>query len=197
MRDEAQDTRARGSRLIVGLGNPGARYEGTRHNLGFEVVACLARRWHVSLATIECNALVGEAADAVLAASQTYMNRSGYAVRCLAQRRAFESEDMLVVFDDVDLSFGKMRLRKAGGPGGHRGMESVVQSLQTEKVPRLRLGVAPLERRVEEMDLVDFVLSPFTDTEAEDLPALVDRAADACESWLREGLETTMNRFNG
>ena len=197
MSPSAEETVADGDRLIVGLGNPGAEYEQTRHNLGFRVVGVLARRRKTALGRLECRSLVGESAEVFLAAPQTYMNRSGYAVRCLIERRKVGPEQVLVVYDDVDLPLGRLRLRPRGGPGGHRGMESIVQNLQTEEIPRLRLGVAPEDLDLSDSDLVDFVLSKFDADEEESVQELIERAADACEYWLREGNEATMNRFNG
>ncbi len=197
MMDSAQARREGEASLIVGLGNPGARYVGTRHNLGFEVVSSLAARRGLQLDTLECNALVAEQAELVLAAPQTYMNRSGFACRCLLQRRGIEVDHLLVVYDDVALPFGRLRLRRSGGPGGHRGMESIVRNLQSEGMPRLRLGVGPSEGEEESTDLVDFVLSPFSEAEAPEVPALIERATDACELWLQEGVDRAMNRFNG
>lgn len=183
--------------MIVGLGNPGREYEDTRHNLGFRVVARLAERWQTSLGRLECNALLAESTEALLVVPQTYMNRSGYAVRCLVESRKVDPGDILVVYDDVNLPLGRLRLRPSGGPGGHRGMESIVQSLQTEEIPRLRLGIAPPELEMSGEDLVEFVLEAFDADEKETIEELIETAADACESWLQEGNEPTMNRFNG
>ena len=131
--------------LLLGLGNPGERYRETRHNLGFAVVEELARRRQISLDTMECKSFLGEDGTVALATPQTYMNRSGYAVRCLVERRAFAPENILLVYDDVNLALGRLRLRRAGSPGGHRGMESVIENLCTDQIPRLRLGIAPEE----------------------------------------------------
>ena len=183
--------------MIIGLGNPGTRYHDSRHNLGFRVVARLAERWRIALSRLECNALIAESQGTVLAAPQTYMNRSGYAVRCLVERRDMSTGNLLVVYDDVNLPVGRLRLRPRGGPGGHRGMESVVQNLQTEEIPRLRLGVGSAGPDESAEDLVEFVLSPFSKEEEDTVSDLIERAADACEMWLREGSEPTMNRVNG
>jgi PTH1 family peptidyl-tRNA hydrolase len=123
------------------------------------------------------------------------MNRSGYAARCLVERHQLAPEAVLVVYDEIDLPLGRLRLRRAGSPAGHRGMESVIENLRTEEVPRLRVGIAPAVRPPAE-ELVDFLLSPFTAEEREQIDDAVKRAADACEVWLREGLEEAMRRFN-
>lgn len=197
MSDLSQEQERSQDRLIVGLGNPGSQYHETRHNLGFRVVNQLAERWGKSLSRLECSALIAERAGGLLAEPQTYMNRSGYAVRCLVERRMLSPSNLLVVYDDVNLPLGRVRLRPAGGPGGHRGMESIVQNLRTEEIARLRLGVAPRDRDLEGEALVDFVLAPFDESETETVTQLIDRATDACESWWSEGNETTMNRYNG
>ena len=183
-------------RLVLGLGNPGDRYRGTRHNLGFRVVREVAGRLGASLQRLECSALVGAANGTVLAMPQTYMNRSGFAARCLAERHDIAPQDALVIYDDVELPLGRLRLRRGGGPGGHRGMESVIRNLRTEEVPRLRLGIRPAAEAVPG-DLVEFVLEPFCDEEQAEVEALVERAADACQAWLELDIETAMNRFNG
>lgn len=184
------------SALIVGLGNPGETYRGTRHNLGFRVLDELARRWRIGERDLECNALVGVSDRAMLAWPQTYMNRSGYAVRCLVERHGFEATDILVVYDDIALPLAKLRMRSKGGPGGHRGMESVIRNLKTDEIARLRLGICPPVDMSDE-DLAEFVLAPFRTDEREAVESMEIRAADACEGWLRDGYETTMNKFNG
>lgn len=183
-------------RLVLGLGNPGERYAATRHNLGFRVVDELARRHGIAVDTLECNALVGEGAAGrrvVLAKPQTFMNRSGFAARCLVERRDLAPGDLLVVYDEAALPLGRIRLRPSGGPAGHRGIESVLGELRTDEVARLRLGIAP-EPPPE--DLVGFVLAPFAADETETVETAVAAAADACEAWLAEGVEAAMNRFN-
>jgi len=182
--------------LLVGLGNPGEEYESTRHNLGFEVLNRLAAKWGVSERRLECNALVGRSERTYLAWPQTYMNRSGYAVRCLVERHDFEPRNILVMYDEVALPLGRIRLRGQGGPGGHRGMESVIRNLHTDEISRLRLGILP-EESLSDEELSDFVLAEFSEEEQAIVNAMRERATDACESWLRDGLETTMNRYNG
>lgn len=194
--DESSGTRET-TRVVVGLGNPGERYGETRHNLGFRVVRELARRRAVPLERLECNALVGRGADLLLVLPQTYMNRSGHALRCLRERHGLAPESTLVVYDEVQLPLGRLRLRPGGSPGGHRGMESVVENLRTDRVPRLRLGCAGEDGAPEGDALVDYVLSPFEEDELPPVEEMVRRAADACEVWLEEGLEAAMNRFNG
>ncbi len=185
-------------KVIVGLGNPGERYRATRHNVGFWVVEELARRRRLRLDRLECSALVaGAGAEVALAQPQTYMNRSGYATRCLVERWGVASEELLVVYDEVSLPLGRLRLRRAGSPGGHRGMESILESLQTDQVPRLRCGIAGPDGPPDGEAIVDYVLEPFAAGEREAVGEMIARAADACEAWAEAGIEAAMNRFNG
>jgi PTH1 family peptidyl-tRNA hydrolase len=183
--------------LIVGLGNPGERYRRTRHNLGFRVVEEVAKLARVERRDLECNALIAESSGLVLMWPQTYMNRSGYAVRCVVERHEISTEETLIVYDDVVLPLGVLRLRTRGGPGGHRGMESVIQNLRTEEVARLRLGVAPDAGTSPGMELSDYVLEEFPDADSDIVERMIVRAADACLAWVREGAGATMTRFNG
>lgn len=197
-----------GARVVVGLGNPGEEYRDTRHNLGFRVVETLARRLGVAMTEVECNSRIGRAnagpdgapsaAEAtVLVMPQTYMNRSGYALRCLVEKHGYEAADTLVVYDEVALPLGRIRLRPGGSPAGHRGLESVVENLRTSRVPRLRLGCAGEDGPPPGDELVDYVLSPFGDDEMEAVDEMIERAADACEAWIADGIEAAMNRYNG
>ena len=180
-------------RLVVGLGNPGTEYRGSRHNLGFRVVEELARRRGIALGVPYCGALVGRAESLVLAAPQTFMNRSGLAVRGLVEHEMVSPDHLLVVFDDLALPLGRIRIRGEGGPGGHRGLASVLEQLRTDVVPRLRLGIGPVPAGV---DVAEWVLSAFVADEAAAVAAMVGRAADACEAWLEEPLAAVAARFN-
>lgn len=188
----------------MGLGNPGPEYAATRHNLGFRVVEELARRLGLDLVAGECNSAVGrQPGDAlVLAQPHTYMNRSGFAARCLVERYDFAIDDMLVVYDEVALPLGRLRLRPSGSPAGHRGLESVIHELRSDEIPRLRLGIAPSAEETSEgeapvADLVEFVLEPFRGAEEEVVGEMVTRAADACQAWLDHGIHSAMNQYNG
>jgi len=169
------------------------------------VVAELARRRGVRFdGAFECGSrvarIVGDVGegDLLLAQPQTYMNRSGHAAHCLVERHGFSPEEVLVVYDDVNLPLGKLRLRRAGSPGGHRGMESISESLRTDQVPRLRLGVAAEGGPPPGGDpLVQFVLDPFTAEERPVVQEMIGRAADACEAWLSRGIEAAMQGWNG
>ena len=146
--------------------------------------------------SLECNSVVAEIDALLLAWPQTYMNRSGYAARCLAERHGLEAGDLLVVYDEVALPLGRLRMRSRGGPGGHRGMESVIANLRSEKVARLRLGIGPGEEAAAGDDLSDYVLRPFRADERETVEEMIERAADACLAWWRQGVEPAMNEFN-
>ena len=137
-----------------------------------------------------------EALAVLLAMPQTYMNRSGFAARCLVELHGLAPEAMLVVYDEVNLPFGRLRLRRSGSPAGHRGIESILENLRTDQVARLRIGIAGPAGPAAAEGLVDYVLSPFTPAEEAALAPVVQRAADACEAWLRDGIDAAMSRFN-
>lgn len=156
----------------------------------------LRERWRLELERDECRARVWVGEGIVLAQPQTYMNRSGWSVECLVDTRGVRREDLLVAFDDVALPLGALRLRPRGGPGGHRGLESVIDSLRGEEVPRLRLGVAPPAEASAGVDLADFVLSPFAEEERTAVDDLLIRAVEAVETWRQAGIDAAMNRHN-
>jgi PTH1 family peptidyl-tRNA hydrolase len=189
------------SKVLVGLGNPGKEYENTRHNFGFMVIDELARRLGLSFEQEVCRSLVASSNRAIdLVKPLTYMNRSGYALRCLVERWSYDVSNILVIYDEIALPLGKLRLRTKGSPGGHRGMESVIENLRTAEVARLRVGVAPVDQPdldQPDFDLAEFVLSDFGDNEMDTVKKEIDRAADACISWLDNGATQTMNQFNG
>lgn len=195
MADEAAAAPS-GLRLVVGLGNPGERYRDSRHNVGFRVVEELARRRGWVFSREECASQVAAGTDLLLVKPQTFMNRSGHALRCFAERLGLDAPAFLVVYDEVHLPLGKLRLRASGSPAGHRGLESVLESLGTDEVPRLRLGVG-VESLPAGSDLPDFVLSPFQAEEREAVEAMIRKAADACDAWLEHGMTWAMSRFNG
>lgn len=184
-------------KLVVGLGNPGKRYHQTRHNIGFRVIDHIAAQQGVSVNKKRCESLVGEwiweGEKILLAKPQTYMNRSGEAIKRLLREVHATGQEMVVVYDDLDLPFGRIRIRPGGSAGGHRGALSILESLAGAPFFRLRVGIG---RPPEGVDPVDFVLAPFTSEEAGYLDALVDRAANAVLCLLREGGERAMLEFN-
>jgi peptidyl-tRNA hydrolase, PTH1 family len=184
--------------LIVGLGNPGEQYEWTRHNAGFMVVDELARRTGQTVRVKECQSLTARAtiagAAALLVKPQTFMNLSGVAVAQLQTKYDEPAvERVLVITDDFALPFGKLRVRPEGSAGGHNGLKSLIAKLNTQKFPRLRLGIAP-EHPLK--NAADFVLAEFGRAERAPLTEMVERAADAVESILMDGVAHAMNRFN-
>jgi peptidyl-tRNA hydrolase, PTH1 family len=180
------------ARLIVGLGNPGPKYAHTRHNVGFQCLDVLASRLGLDWATDDAS-LVAVAADRmVLAKPQTFMNRSGPAVAQLVDRLGIADERALVIYDDMDLPFGSLRLRARGSPGTHNGMRSVISAMGTEHVARLRIGIS----QAAPGSAIDHVLSPFTPDEQPLIDDLIDRAADAALAWAKDGAEVAMNRYN-
>lgn len=180
-------------RLIVGLGNPGRQYAGTRHNAGFLVVDELARRSSSGAFRFEAkwDAEVASANDQVLMKPQTFMNLSGEAVSNYARYYRIEPSQVLVILDDVALPLGDLRLRKSGSAGGHNGLESVMVHLSTEGVPRLRVGIGSAGGT-----LHDHVLGRFAPDELPALEVAVKRAADAVEYASAKGLEPAMNIYN-
>jgi peptidyl-tRNA hydrolase, PTH1 family len=181
-------------KAIVGLGNPGGEYAGTRHNIGFDVVDEVARRWGVALRpwkSVAHVAVVG-GRGAVLVKPQTFMNLSGEAVQRVAAFHKLDPADLLIVVDEVQLPVGRLRLRRSGSAGGHNGLKSVIQHVG-DQFPRLRLGVG---RGDPKWNLADHVLSRFERDEREAVEASVARAADAVELFVEQGIEPAMNRFN-
>jgi len=183
--------------LVVGLGNPGPRYEGTRHNIGREVVLKLAERHGVTLGTVKFNArfALPRWGDrrVCLATPLTYMNESGRAVAPLARFYQVPPARILVVYDDLDLPLGRLRLRAEGGAGGHNGMASLIGSLGTPAFPRLRVGIG---RPPAGWDPADHVLARFTAAEREEMDVTVVEATDAVERVVREGVAAAMNAVN-
>jgi PTH1 family peptidyl-tRNA hydrolase len=187
-------------RVVVGLGNPGEGYAATRHNVGFQVASRLAKRAQAEFGVKAADSRIAEGAiDGVrvaIARPQTFMNDSGRAVRKLLDRYRLDPSALLVVFDEVDLPLGKIRLREKGGPGTHNGMRSIVSAIG-EDFPRLRVGVAPADPTAEIRDLVEYVLTPFDADERDTAQTAIARAAEAAEVALRDGIQPAMTKFNG
>lgn len=187
---------ASSKRLIVGLGNPGEAYSDTRHNVGFRVIDKLAERLKLSLKT-KGSAILGwgkwKGHPVMLAKPTTYMNRSGTAVEDIMRKNRLSPEDLLVIVDDINLPVGKVRIREKGGPGGHNGLEDIIDWLDSDGFPRLRIGVGSEFQKGHQ---VDFVLSKFEDGEKELMARAIDRARDAALSFVSDGIVTMMNRFS-
>ena len=182
--------------LIVGLGNPGRKYAGNRHNVGFQCLDLLAEAWGLSFSKRKHKALLAQGEIAglktTLAKPQTFMNLSGEAVERLARFYKLPPQAILVIYDDLDLPLGRIRLRPEGGSGGHRGMKSIIEHLGTLGFPRLRVGIGRPTRG----DPVDYVLSDFAPDERMTIEETYERAISAVELWLAEGIAAAMNRYN-
>ena len=187
--------------LIVGLGNPGAEYERTRHNLGFMLVDLLAREAGAPVKRKDCRALVGraelEGASVELGKPQTYMNLSGEAVACLLAKQEDPkgaAREMIVISDDLALPFGTIRLRRRGSAGGHNGLKSIIAATRTDEFTRLRIGIQP-ERPIG--DTKNFVLDEFSKAERAELEKILERSADALRAVIRDGIDKAMAQYNG
>lgn len=184
-------------KLIVGLGNPGSSYRGTRHNVGFEVVDELARRHALEFESAPTEALMARLrrpeGAVLLAKPLTFMNRSGGAVADLQRYYRMAVADLLVVLEEANLPLGRLRARARGSAGGHNGLESVIEALGTEEFARLRVGVGRGDPR---RDLTDHVLSRFDPDERHAIAEAIGRAADAAELFVSEGIDRVMNTYN-
>ena len=184
-------------KLIVGLGNPGAKYEGTRHNVGFQVIDRLARenaaagpRPKFDGEIWECTI---EGQKSLLLKPQTFMNRSGGSVRKAVDFYQMPLEDVLMVCDDFNLPLGQLRMRSSGSEGGQNGLADVIRCLAAQDVPRLRIGIGPVPER---WNPADFVLGKFTADQRTEVDLQVARAADAVKMWTAEGVTPTANKYN-
>jgi PTH1 family peptidyl-tRNA hydrolase len=184
-------------KLIVGLGNPGKRYEETRHNIGFKVVSALAERYNIRLSRKAFSSIVGGGSvfgeEVTLALPQTYMNNSGEAVRALVSRKRAGIKDLLVVCDDVNLSLGIIRLRENGSAGGHNGLASIIEHLDSGDFARIRVGIG---RDTQSPRLSGYVLSQFRKEEMQVLETAIDRAVDCCAAWIKDGTDRAASIFN-
>ncbi|MFN9718010.1 MAG: aminoacyl-tRNA hydrolase [Planctomycetota bacterium] len=184
-------------KLVVGLGNPGSQYKGTRHNIGFEVVAELVRRLIPGRPQSRFHSEVYESfvggEKVLLIAPQTFMNRSGEAVRQVVKFYQVAADDIVVICDDMNLPAGKLRWRGSGSSGGQKGLSDILQKLGSENVPRLRMGVG---RPPGQIDPADWVLSKFRPDERADVELMTVLAADSVDLWIKEGLVSVMNRYN-
>jgi peptidyl-tRNA hydrolase, PTH1 family len=183
--------------LIVGLGNPGLRYEKTRHNLGFMLIDKLAREIQTQVKREECRALIGrgliENQTVELAKPQTFMNLSGESVSCLLKKSDRSVEKMIVVSDDLALPFGKIRLRPKGSDGGQNGLKSIINCLNTQDFIRLRIGIQP-EHQIS--DNRNFVLENFSKADFAEVEKILEQSADAIRAVVKDGVEKAMAQFN-
>jgi PTH1 family peptidyl-tRNA hydrolase len=186
-------------KLIVGLGNPGRIYVNSRHNVGFKCLDFLARRHGIRLSKRRAKSKIGTGdiagLNVVLAKPQTFVNLSGEAVAQLVRNFAIPLSDLIVIYDDLDLPLGKLRIRGRGGAGGHRGMASIIALLGSQEFPRIRVGISP-GQDIRELKTPDYVLSDFAPEEKTIINELYVKVSDAIYCLLSEGIEAAMNRFN-
>ena len=184
-------------KLIVGLGNPGREYELTRHNIGFMAIDELAKRWNISLNEQKFKGVFGagfvNGEKVILLKPLTYMNLSGESIRPLMDYYKIDVEDFVVMYDDLDIPVGKLRLRMKGSAGGHNGVKSTISHLGTQEFQRIRMGI---KSKKNGMKVVDYVLGRFTSEEILDVNYSIEKAADACEEWLNKPFLQIMNTFN-
>ena len=183
-------------KIVVGLGNPGARYKDTRHNIGFQVLDELARRWRSETWKRRFEAEVSEhraGGPVLLVKPQTFMNLSGEAVREAAKFYKVDPQDIIAIHDDLDLPAGRLRIRERGGAGGHKGIQSMIVQLGTDAFVRVKFGIG---RPPAEWDTADYVLGRFSPEEQPSISQTIGLAADAVEAILAEGTSAAMNRFN-
>ncbi|NJC95586.1 MAG: aminoacyl-tRNA hydrolase [Anaerolineales bacterium] len=184
--------------LIVGLGNPGREYKDNRHNVGFMLIDRIAVRLNARGMKVQSKAIVMDSKynerKLILAKPQTYMNLSGQSVQGLAHFYKVPFTNLMILSDDLDLPFGTIRIRASGGPGGQRGLSSILEKLGTKDIPRLRIGIGRPPGR---MDPAAYVLQDFSRDETKDLSGILDRGADAVFAFITHGLNKAMNDFNG
>ncbi|WP_191276563.1 aminoacyl-tRNA hydrolase [Neobacillus kokaensis] len=184
-------------KVIVGLGNPGKQYENTRHNVGFEVVEELSNRLNIPLTQAKFKGQYGigmaGGQKILLLKPLTYMNLSGESIRAVTDYYQIDLEDLLVIYDDLDLPAGKIRLRQKGSPGGHNGIKSTVAHLGTQVFNRIRIGI---DRPENGMSVPDYVLGRFRPDEQSSIQEAVKKSADACEAWLDKPFLQVMNEYN-
>lgn len=184
-------------KIIVGLGNPTREYEGTRHNIGFSVIYALSDEYDINVDTKKHKALIGKGViggeKVILAMPMTYMNLSGESVRELKDYYKCDNEDIIVIYDDISLDVGRLRLRKKGSAGGHNGIKSIISHLGTEEFPRIKIGIGEKPKKV---DLADYVLGRFSKEEQPIIRESSVSAAKAVYSILTDGMDAAMNKFN-
>lgn len=185
--------------IIAGLGNPGRDYVGTRHNIGFETIDAIAAKYDISVKKGKFNAIYGEGyisgEKVVLVKPQTYMNLSGESIREFKAWYKTENSQIIIIYDDVSLPVGKMRIRSKGSAGGHNGVKSIIYHLQTETFPRIKIGVGQPQH--EDYDLADYVLGRFSADEVKALVPIAIKAAEAVETIISKGCDRAMSLYNG
>lgn len=184
--------------VVVGLGNPGKQYDKTRHNVGFDVIDILAKDNNIQINKIKHKAVIGEGRigteKVILVKPQTFMNLSGQSLLDIYSFYKLDPENIIVIYDDIDLDVGKIRIRKKGSAGTHNGMRSIIYNLKFDDFKRIRVGVS---RPQNGQDLASFVLSKFKKEEMDSLDESLQRSAYAVEAIVKEGIDVSMNKYNG
>lgn len=183
--------------VIAGLGNPGSKYSGTRHNVGFDVVDRLAQENNIRVDRLRFKALTGEGfigtEKVLLVKPSTYMNNSGESIREVMNFYKLEPENLLVIVDDIDIEFATIKLKKKGSAGSHNGLKSIIYHIQKDNFPRLKVGIG---KKPPYYDLADFVLSKFSSDERKLVDQAIQKASQAAEEFVRSGADKAMNEFN-
>ncbi|MDP3730716.1 MAG: aminoacyl-tRNA hydrolase [Candidatus Omnitrophota bacterium] len=184
-------------KFVVGLGNPGLEYKNTKHNVGFAVLQDLAKEKKIKIKEKRYSALIGRGkiagVDVALVLPYTYMNRSGDTVGDIVREEIGPSDDLIVVCDDINMKLGRVRMKKKGSAGGHKGLESIISSLGRDDFARLRIGIAT---DVHKGDITRYVLTPFKRNQHKNVSHVLSLAREALECWLIKGMDTAMNKFN-
>jgi PTH1 family peptidyl-tRNA hydrolase len=190
-------------KLIVGLGNPGKTYAHNRHNVGFQCLNYFARFYSIRFDRRQCQARVGlgevRGEKLLLAKPQTFVNLSGQSVACLVHKHHISLSDLLVIYDDLDLPLGKIRVRQSGSSGGHKGMNSIISTLGSEDFPRIRVGIGRPQtegQSISEDAIVNYVLNDFTPQEEAIIKSVIAQVSEAIDCFLTQGIEAAMSKFN-
>ncbi len=184
--------------VIIGLGNPGKKYDYTRHNVGFDVIDYLSKKYDIPVDRIKHKALTGEGRikgkKVMLVKPQTFMNLSGEALISIVEYYKAQNDKVIVVYDDIDTAIGKLRIRKKGSAGSHNGMKSIIYLWKNQDFPRIRIGIGQPKPGY---DLADYVLGRFSKEEVTLIAEVIVRSAEAIETWMEHDIEYAMNRYNG
>lgn len=182
--------------LVVGLGNPGDKYDGTRHNIGFETIDYISSKYNIDVTRVKFKGVIGEGfiggEKVILLKPTTYMNLSGESVREAMSFYKLTEEDIVIIYDDISLEVGKIRIREKGSAGGHNGIKSIISNINTDVFPRIKIGVGQPTG-----DLVSHVLGRFSKEEAEDLKEVIEVSSKAVEIIMKSGTKDAMNKLNG
>lgn len=183
--------------VVIGLGNPGSKYENTRHNVGFDTIDVVSKKHNIAITKVKHKAVIGdgtiEGSKVILVKPQTFMNLSGESVREIIEWYKVPVKNIIILYDDIDLPVGKLRIRPKGSAGTHNGMKSIIYQIQSDDFPRIRIGV---DKPPQGWDLANFVLSKFSSEERKYVEDAIENAVGAVETIIKSGVDNAMNRFN-